>query len=153
MDLDQAHQTGQVSRYFYIEGIGGISGLINAFDPFFESTCNLNCVYTNTQVIYQDSAYVVSSPGGCLSIIDEQVELNKNFFSIFPVPANVYVRLKFDDESLYFVSVYNLSGELLFNNYINNLNPEVDISFLPAGIYFIHARDRQRVFVNRLVKM
>jgi hypothetical protein len=73
------------------------------------------------------------------SFIDETIDI-----LVFPNPSNGIFNVSLSNEllsdDLHF-ELYNSIGELIFNNKINNQLFQVDISFLPKGIYLIRVLD------------
>jgi myo-inositol-hexaphosphate 3-phosphohydrolase len=63
--------------------------------------------------------------------------------SIFPNPSNGEITLTSTVE-MKSVQVYDLSNRLLFSSVLSDQNKvEIDLEFLPAGIYFVQVTDKQ----------
>ena len=76
------------------------------------------------------------------SFIDETIDI-----LVFPNPSNGIFNVSLNNEllsdDLHF-ELYNSIGELIFNNKINKDLFQVDISFLPKGIYLIRVLDSRK---------
>ncbi len=71
-----------------------------------------------------------------LGVIGTGISNNElNEFEVYPNPADDYILLK--SENLRFINIYTLNGSLVHKSLINSNNNRVDISNLPAGLYFV----------------
>ncbi|MBK9151839.1 MAG: T9SS type A sorting domain-containing protein [Saprospiraceae bacterium] len=69
-------------------------------------------------------------------------EYNDEKVTIRPNPASEILNLHisvFKEEELYSVEILNTTGQL-YNNKINSENKYLDISHLPAGVYYIKVK-------------
>lgn len=74
--------------------------------------------------------------------------------SVFPVPANEYVHISFQDKVFEssILSVYNFTGNIVLQTEMQNANMlSLDISFLPPGIYTAILSDGSRIAKNKFV--
>ncbi len=69
---------------------------------------------------------------------------------LFPNPANEVVRVEANEEVLK-ISIYNTRGELIVLHKSDQIN-SVDISALPAGMYFVRMETEENVYTERLIK-
>ena len=80
-----------------------------------------------------DAGYVATV--ACESILGTE-NFNQNIdFTYYPNPTNGSVNLS-SKTNMTEVSVYNLAGQLLYNNKINALDAKVDVSDYASGTYF-----------------
>jgi len=70
---------------------------------------------------------------------------------VYPNPGNGYVTIKADKEVDGF-AVYNYSGELLNSYQLENVSIDLNLSHLPAGVYFIGANGLQFQEFTRYIK-
>ena len=66
-------------------------------------------------------------------------DVNKAFSTIYPNPAGNFVNLIYDIDGECELSIYNISGQIVYNETINNnehLNKhQINVANLPAGFY------------------
>lgn len=69
----------------------------------------------------------------------DEVDLQSGF-KIYPNPASESVKLIFDETENVLVSIYDLSGKIIYSKQYNGLSNqiEIDISGFDAGTYFVH---------------
>lgn len=83
----------------------------------------------------------------CLLSSAEWVE-NKNRLAIYPNPATNLVHLA-SDKPIRRIELYDVTGALLYESGFSAHEGELDISFLPQGIYILKVNGEN---VNRIVK-
>jgi hypothetical protein len=81
-------------------------------------------------------------------------QLDKDtFFDIFPNPTKDKITFSSSDLiSNYQLSIFNLSGEKVFERQLTNTETQIDISALPRGVYFVRVQDEKSVEVGKMVK-
>jgi len=75
-----------------------------------------------------------------------------NYFSMYPNPASDQINLAFSDDQIREISISDASGKILISNQISGLTYQMDISGLPAGIYFIAVNNDSGRTVKKLIK-
>lgn len=75
-----------------------------------------------------------------------------NYFSMYPNPATDQVNLAFGKDQLREIKISDASGKLLVSSKVSGLNHQLDISGLPAGIYFISVSSNSGSMVKKLIK-
>ena len=106
---------------------------------------------------YNDNAinYQVNSIIGCESIINSVNVPIANGFRILPNPSSNFIQLDLDysTESTHVITIYNIIGECVLKQKINNKtdNILIDISNLKSGIYFINL-DLNKIQAKKLIK-
>ncbi|MCW5908672.1 MAG: T9SS type A sorting domain-containing protein [Chitinophagales bacterium] len=111
-----------------------------------DSTCN-----SFTQPV--DTAYIdftVSEPNA-ISVIPVD-----NDIVIFPNPADNKLNLRLNDspnDKLIFQILATDGSVIMQDKIINQPNLEIDVSVLPAGLYFIQLPDDKQRFIKRFVKL
>jgi uncharacterized delta-60 repeat protein len=84
--------------------------------------------------------------------INEDAQLEKIKISVFPNPADDMITIETADGNCS-VEIIDLSGKTLINQKLNTAQSTIDISLLPAGIYFIRLGDHLNHFsTQKLIK-
>lgn len=80
------------------------------------------------------------------------IDVNKAF-QIYPNPANNLLNVQFasDVTSNSVVTIYDNTGRLVLSQPISTQNERIDISQIPAGIYFVKVQNKQIQHTERLV--
>lgn len=73
-------------------------------------------------------------------------------FSYYPNPTNGNVTITSKTEISH-VSVYNIAGQILYNNNVNALNTNVDIASFSAGTYFFKVKFGEMFKTFKIVKL
>jgi hypothetical protein len=71
---------------------------------------------------------------------------------MYPNPASDQINLAFSDDQIREISISDASGKILISNQISGLTYQMDISGLPAGIYFIAVNNDSGRTVKKLIK-
>lgn len=89
------------------------------------------------------------------SLILVPVNSFKNNINIFPNPSQHYIilQLKNISESNAIIDLYDIYGNLIMSNYIDNTNTLIDINGIKSGIYFISIKVKNNVYINKLIKL
>jgi len=96
----------------------------------------------NTTIITIDNAvkssknilYSVSFPGGTFSSVQE---LENTQLSIYPNPVADFLSIELHDKSDFNIQIFNSLGQILMSDQVNNQKNTINVSALPAGVYFI----------------
>ncbi|MBV6484468.1 MAG: hypothetical protein KFKLKKLM_00974 [Flavobacteriales bacterium] len=73
-------------------------------------------------------------------------------FSLFPNPVNNVLNLVFDANNQK-VEIYNVLGEIMYNNISLNNNLSIDVSAFGSGVYFIKTTDKNNtVSTQKFIK-
>jgi hypothetical protein len=79
----------------------------------------------------------------------------ENIFSIFPNPTTgvVNILLKNNDREFSEISLFNVTGELIFSKNIDQstLNIQIDLSDLPGGVYTIRFESMNNIEEGKLI--
>ncbi len=76
---------------------------------------------------------------GVLSTQNVNAELA---FDVYPNPASDFIILKNKDYNWDSFSIYNMNGQLIYNNVITNDNSPINIQELPKGNYVIRVKNK-----------
>lgn len=83
-----------------------------------------------------------------------ETEKNKEIaITSYPNPTSGVINIEKFDEKLYVAEFFNLSGETVYNERINQDYSQIDISFLDEGVYFLKIRDTENryVYVRKII--
>ncbi len=81
------------------------------------------------------------------SVINELHSRNNNF-DISPNPATDFINIITDESLNNKITIYNLLGFELWKGRIEDSRQRIDISFLPAGIYFVNYGENNRLLIK-----
>jgi hypothetical protein len=88
----------------------------------------------------------------CLSITTPEIPLRKRVI-VSPNPASGLISIDIEEESSYEIHLLNVTGmEVLFQENISN-NLLINISQLPAGVYFLNYLSARHSFTEKIIKM
>ncbi len=132
------------NQEIWIEGLGSLNGLIYSgllIDGGFK---NLTCYLENGNTIYKnpDCNYCFYTSTG---ILDKK----KDDFLIYPNPTTGSITLNDMNNSIFYL--YNLSGELLLQQNINNNTYLVDVSNQKNGIYLYQIQQNNTYIKGKLI--
>ena len=85
------------------------------------------------------------------SIIDYSGK-NKHFLNLYPNPASEKVTIITDMTEHSSISIYNLQGQLLLQQQIQQGKTDIDISELAKGVYILRLYSNARVEDGRIIK-
>jgi hypothetical protein len=148
--FDDDPPTGFGYKY-WIEGLGSTHGLYSAYySPFEECAFDADgyitlCISRNDTLLYDNPEY-----DSCWYLPVATKEPNFENITISPNPASTAISIDETDHVIQKVSIIDLFGNIIFKG--NELI--VDISFLPAGYYFIQILfENEQVVMKRFVKI
>lgn len=130
---------------------------ISIHDNPLLSECEVNsiCYYL---MIPGHSAYLANNAYGCNNEdeIHEKcevkiIEVPSEPFSVYPNPATANIKIVASHPRIK-VCLYNLSGQPVIQQYLWQSGSELDISHLPAGIYFVRLAGDSIIKTIKLVK-
>jgi hypothetical protein len=129
------------SGFYFIEGIGGASGLFGALIPN-EYPMGLECVLHNGVRIWGE-AYQ------CINFLAVEDIGSVSSFSISSNLVTNTLQIQFPPTNETVISIYNLMGEKVQEENANGSSLEMDISELPTGMYLLK---ESRGGVGRFIK-
>ncbi len=128
-----------------IEGIGNWFNMFPAFDMVEEYP--LRCYQDNILGLYSTG---VSSDCEFTNIgIEEYSDDHHLFISPNPAQNIIYVRLEGNKNDI-LISIINTKGQHLKSLITNKEYETIDISNLPAGLYFIQLRNNDKTVIRKL---
>lgn len=75
---------------------------------------------------------------------------NEDLFSVFPNPATDQIQVQ-SDEQIDELSIYDVTGKLVFTQQTPAINETVDVSNLQSGLYILQARIGDKISVEKLM--
>lgn len=104
---------------------------------------------------YALSANEVAQIAGTFSGVDDVISNSDSKLSLWPMPANNVLKLKYSTENstgLSTVTVYNASGRLVMSKEINNADgAELNVSNLPSGIYMLKVTTSKETMLKKFI--
>ena len=67
-----------------------------------------------------------------------EIQATVNKISVFPNPANNIITVRSDVFTKQPIHIYNALGALVYNTILDGQETKVDMTTLPAGVYFVH---------------
>lgn len=72
---------------------------------------------------------------------------NENEIQIFPNPASDYINIQSQENAV--IQIYNSTGQIILTQKTNSSNAQIDVSVLPAGVYFVNLMDEEGLIVGK----
>ncbi|MEO5673801.1 MAG: T9SS type A sorting domain-containing protein [Chitinophagales bacterium] len=145
------------SNDYWIEGIGSVFGLFGSFKLFANSDLSqckiwLNCYSQNDQTLFIDTP--LSTGITCDSInISVFTGLTLVYSSSGILFSSGIIQLTFDENVTQF-EIVNSLGQIFLHSGVYDPTPQVDISSIPTGMYFIVViNGKRRVSMTKFVKI
>jgi hypothetical protein len=157
---------GMISSYLWDFGDGTTSTLASPshyypIDSLYNvcmyvvSTSGTTCSYCHVIGI-DTSGNVVRDNGFFLNVNSTGIsdELSENNVRLFPNPTTGQIKIEMTKEIQHAeLSIYNITGQLVFKNIINNVNPvSVDLSGQEAGMYYLEIINENKAYRKKLIK-
>ncbi|MBT3801731.1 MAG: T9SS type A sorting domain-containing protein [Bacteroidetes bacterium] len=97
--------------------------------------------------------YRTNNGGGPYSGVNEKPDV-ENSIRIFPNPANNTLTISLNRETIKHAKAFiiNLQGQTLLQSELVGKENSLDISNLPAGVYFVKVVDENGVWIEKVVK-
>ena len=111
-----------VLRCFSNDELGAVD-----FLPFHEAS-----LYADNLSGFEYDCDVLSSTEGAQS---------SSFFSVFPNPTNQFLTIASSEQRINQIAIYNMNGVLVNNYELDHTQYELDVSHLPAGVYFVQINE------------
>lgn len=145
--------TGGCADSSIIEGIGSISGLCSGPSSCFEYFASLTLFRQNGQILYpSDTNFLPPMSYMCPDYsLQEVAEINPQAFHINPNPATNQLTIDNAKWKIKLVEIYSVLGEKIVNYPLSTVNSQltINVSELPAGVYFVRARSENRVATGK----
>jgi hypothetical protein len=102
----------------------------------------------------------VTDDNGCRSVFTFEVPLmlstesaqESSDIQIFPNPTTGILNIRWQGESKTQLSIYALDGTLVWAGQTSNNTQQIDISAMPAGMYFIQARNNSGLWQQKVIR-
>lgn len=76
-------------------------------------------------------------------------ELYRSEIHVFPNPANDFIQLTFNDQQPRTIRIYDQQGRLMKTLSVADIEPQIPVSDLKSGIYFIQSNGHSQRFVKQ----
>ena len=115
---------------------------------------SINCLFedqlywsTGTNTPWGSWTFIHGNPGFDVTNINESKQIESNL-KIYPSPTSNYINLEWPNE-VYSLQILNIQGQIFHE--LNNIDghQNIDVSFLPSGIYFIKVNYNK---VNQIIR-
>jgi hypothetical protein len=121
-------------------------------------TFHFNNYYNSDEDIQEFHYYKINgiewgTPYICSSLlaVDNEINFQENF-NIYPIPANNFVTIENSTPFPFStIEIFDLQGRGLCSINVTDYYQTIDISGIPAGIYFIKMESKQTSFVRKLI--
>lgn len=93
--------------------------------------------------------------GGTIDTPERPVPLiSKEYFNIYPNPSSSSIKIELTEapQKNTLVSIYNISGKIIYENIITNAITSHDISKLPAGVHIVKIWNDDGIMAQKLIK-
>jgi hypothetical protein len=115
---------------------------------------SINCLFedqlywsTGTSTPWGSWTFIHGNPGFDVTNVNESKQIESNL-KIYPSPTSNYINIEGPNE-VYSLQILNIQGQLFHE--LNNIDDHqnIDISFLPSGLYFIKVNYNK---VNQIIR-
>ena len=119
----------------------------NSINCFFEDQLYWS---TGTSNPWGSWTFVHGNPGFDVTSVNESKQIESNL-KIYPSPTSNYINLEGPNE-VYSLQILNIQGQLFHE--LNNIDghQNIDVSFLPSGLYFIKVNYNKGNQIIRFIK-
>ena len=147
------YDNGTGGTFQVITGVGGVYGLFTPYVLGIGSGTNLLCT-GKTYPILSTIYHIDGATGTCSPIITslhEFEESNKPYISIYPIPTSYFLNISANDFNLSnsTIKITNTLGQIIFTSIFV---PQIDISQLIQGIYFLTVQDNSNEKTVKIIK-
>ena len=132
--FDSAGNGLGTSDYFFSNGTW------NEGSEYYELTTEEgNLIYSNTNFGSEESKLISTNYLG----LDQN---NPNSISIFPNPADNYIKIRCQNITPNSYKIHDINGRLIKSSFIENYNSfSVDVSNFERGLYFISIKSEEKI--------
>lgn len=114
--------------FFYIEGIGSSSGVLNDFGDGIGFGAQLLCVDMDSELVYD---------GNCSGFVLGTDNESQEFIRVYPNPADDFINISFSSETPLNAQILDATGKIVRSVQLNNSPQRMDLTGFNSGIYFI----------------
>jgi uncharacterized protein (TIGR02145 family) len=82
-----------------------------------------------------------------ISLVDDYVQ-----FSIYPNPANDWIKIRLENITKMDLSIYRPDGKLMLTRQLNQQETIIDIRDFPEGIYILSVKSSQGIMQKKIIK-
>lgn len=85
------------------------------------------------------------------SLISDISDLKQNKFNIFPNPTNGLLNIELGNSETHKLSIYNMLGQIVFSESVNEISTIIDLSSFEKGVYMIELSCQNEIFTKQIV--
>jgi len=124
---------------------GGFLAYGSAYDPNFDN-------FQEGWLIKTDSEGYTCEEVNCVVVDVEEAPLKvTEELEVFPNPTTGMLNINWQGESEVQLGIYALDGTLVWAGVATGKNRQVDIGWMPAGLYFVQARGEEGLWQRKVV--
>jgi len=134
----QGSSTQSWRSFLFSEKLGEVEGYVKQFEyrMTFQKTC-----FTRNNINLFGNPYVGLN------------ESNKNEgVLVYPNPFDDKLKIKYNANSSYKITISNLFGQVVFSEILANSNPTIELDYLPNGIYFLKIDSEHDCLKKKIIK-
>jgi hypothetical protein len=107
----------------------------------FNISYGVNCIFLGDTLVY--------SNGGCNASI--KTSRQDSQLPLYPNPADNILQIDLNEPNLK-IQILSVEGKMVYSYNYKIFNNELDISALPAGLYFILVQTDEKIYTDKFVK-
>lgn len=133
----------------WIQGLGSNSNMLDVFQiplGYTGYSTNSLCAYFNGTQIYSNPDFNFCDDTGIKTMELKQINISPNPFS-----SNINISFPelLDTE----IKIFDITGNLIFSTYKNQIDLTIDLHGLNPGIYFLKIESKKQTVCRRIVKI
>ena len=110
-------------------------------------------VFQTIEGIRQGIDEVLEAAFECSFVGDKNIIYVNNLFRIIPNPSNDKITISSPElNGITQLSIFNISGEKVFERQLTNTETQIDISALPRGVYFVRVWNENFLETIKMIK-
>lgn len=83
------------------------------------------------------------------SVQIEEIDNSKNSFNVYPNPASNDVTIEFEKIEQQSIYIFNIIGNMIYSETINDKNIKINVSNWSKGIYLVKTKDKvEKLIIN-----
>ena len=157
IQFNEGFPGSQYNQFTFIEGLGSSLGLLYPESGVVPGIPFLLCSWKDSNHIYHDSTlsdscYVQRT----WSSTENKIEQGSTLI-IFPNPCNDIIGIKSQEQNIYNITIFNMSGREVINRRLSPDRPtysvQLNIEKFPSGIYFLSVETQEETVIEKIIKL
>lgn len=140
--------------HIWIEGIGGIEGLLTSSLPILTGgeVNNLLCFSQNESVLFKTNLQGYSDCFYWIPVLTSIVKVEgANHLEISPNPVSKMLKLSFKQSIKHDIEIFDMQGRHLISKKSNYGDSEINVSNLSKGTYIVKITNSSGFYDNKLI--